>query len=69
MGDDEAKKRFTEFKAVKPYLRFVEMPVKDTGMQHLFFQQGALASFGAAIEDGVMVMAEGTEQYDIESMA
>ena len=45
------------------------MPSKDTGMQHLFFQQGALASFGAGVEDGVMVMAEGTEQYDIESMA
>jgi len=69
MDDDEAKSRFPNFKAVKPYLRFVEMPTKDTGMQFMFFKEGALASFGAAIEDGVMVVAEGTEQHSIESMA
>jgi len=69
MEDDEAKRRFPNFKAVKPYLRFVEMPTKDMGMQFMFFQQGALSSFGVGVEDGVMVVAEGTEQHDIEPMA
>jgi len=69
MGDDEAMELFPNFKAVKPYLRFVEMPAKGVNVQHLFFRGGSLVSFGMQVEDGVMKLKKGTEEHQIESMA
>jgi len=69
MKDDEAIRLFPDFKAVKSYLRFVEMPAKNINVQHMFFKGGGLTSFGTRVEDGVVKIGKGTVDHGIETMA
>ncbi|KAI9867504.1 MAG: hypothetical protein M1813_009063 [Trichoglossum hirsutum] len=69
MEDGEAVENFPNFVAVKPYLRFVELPVKKLSAQNMFFRGGGLTSFGVQVKDGVMTLQKGSEEHDIEAMA
>lgn len=69
MKDEEAMGLFPNFKAVKPYLRFVEMPTESMSAQQMRFRGGSLVTLGMRVEDGVMKLGKGIEKYHIESMA
>jgi len=68
MGDDEAIRLFPNFKAVKSYLRFVEMPAKNINVQQMFFRGGDLTSFGTRVEDGVLKIGKGTVDVAVDTL-
>jgi len=67
--DEEAKRMFGDFKPVKSYLRFTEIPAEPVTFTDLSFRQGALVSRNIKVGDGRMVVKEDGIKYDVESIA
>jgi peroxiredoxin (alkyl hydroperoxide reductase subunit C) len=65
MTDEEAKKMFGDFKPVKSYLRFAEIPSEPVAFTDLSFRQGALVSRNIVVGDGKMKVKEDAHVYDV----
>jgi len=71
VSDEDARKKFPNYKPVKPYLRLVELPPKEeeVRVESVYFLRGALASVNSTIENGQVSLTVGDEQHEIESLA
>jgi len=71
VSDVEARKKFPNYKPVKPYLRFVDLPPKEeeVKIESVYFLKGALASINSTLENGEVSLKVGDEQYGIDPMA
>lgn len=67
VSDEEARKKFPNYKPMKPYLRFVELPPKEeeARIESVYFLKGALASVNLTVENGQASLKVGDEQYGI----
>jgi alkyl hydroperoxide reductase subunit AhpC len=72
VSDGDARKKFPDYKPVKPYLRFVELPPKgeEARVESVYFLKGALASVNLTVEEnGQTSLSVGDQQYEIQPSA
>jgi len=71
VSDEEAREKFPNFKPVKPYLRFVELPDDDDDedIESYYFLKGALVSISSSLKNGKPVISVGETEHAIEPIA
>lgn len=69
-SDEEARKAFPDFKPVKPYLRFANLPPKkNTDFESLYFLRGSLVSINEGRENGKPKIEIGATEHPIDPIA
>lgn len=69
MTDDEARKRFGDFKPVKPYLRLTDIQTDPVVIMDLSFRKGALVSNEIHAGDGKVKFKGDANEFKVESIA